>query len=219
VIRSAACFLISALSLAAQASPQDTVVFRSNVRLVPMLVTVKDSNGQLITSLNKGDFTIFDNGVKQDVAVFERQTEQPLSVSVLVDTSGSTGIELHYELDSVSKFFRALVGSGNPRDSAALYSFSGEVRVEKSFTRNLASLDRQLKLLRSGGGTSLYDAIYLASQELELRDGRHVIVVVTDGGDTTSYKDYHHALQSAQLADAVMNPSPKGHVATRDPPA
>ena len=59
--------------------------------------TVKDSSGQLIGSLNKGDFTVYDNGVKQDIAVFDRQTEQPLSVAMLVDTSASTGIELHYE--------------------------------------------------------------------------------------------------------------------------
>ncbi len=77
---------------------------RVNVRLVRMLVTVKDANGELVGSLNKNDFTVSDNGVRQDIAVFERQTEQPLSVAMLVDTSGSTRIELRYEIDSVSKF-------------------------------------------------------------------------------------------------------------------
>ena len=105
--------LLVALLGCAGAAPPDTVI-RVNVRLVRMLVTVKDANGQLIGSLNKNDFTIFDNGVKQDIAVFERQTEQPLSVAVLVDTSASTGIELRYELDSVSKFLKALLGEGNP---------------------------------------------------------------------------------------------------------
>ena len=63
-----------------------------------------------------------------------------------------------------------------------------------------------MKQLKSEGGTSLYDAIFLASRELEFRDGRHVMVLVTDGGDTTSNKNYHQALEAAQLADTVMYP-------------
>jgi Ca-activated chloride channel homolog len=205
VIRRAVGFLVASLFMAAPAQPQDSVI-RVNVRLVRMLVTVKDANGQLIGSLDKNDFTILDNGVKQDVAVFERQTEQPLSVAVLVDTSASTGIELHYELDSVSKFLRALLGEGNPDDTVALYSFNWQVNLLSSYTRRFARVDQQLKQLKSEGGTSLYDAIYLASRELETRDGRHVMVIVTDGGDTTSVKDFHQALEAAQLADALLYP-------------
>jgi Ca-activated chloride channel family protein len=167
---------------------------------------VKDPNGQLVGSLNKNDFTILDNGVKQDIAVFERQTEQPLSVAVLVDTSASTGIELRYELDSVSKFLKALLGEGNPSDTVALYSFNWQVNLVSSYTRRFARVDQQLKQLKSEGGTSLYDAIYLASRELELRNGRHVMVIVTDGGDTTSVKDFHQALEAAQLADTLLYP-------------
>ena len=204
VIPRAIGFLLAAL-LAAPALPQDAVI-RVNVRLVRTLVTVKDGNGQLIGSLNKEDFTLFDNGVKQDIAVFERQTEQPLSVAVLVDTSASTGIELRYELDSVSKFLRALLGEGNPDDTVALYSFNWQVNLLSSYTRRFARLDGQLKQLKSEGGTSLYDAIYLASRELELREGRHVMVIVTDGGDTTSVKDFHQALEAAQRADVLMYP-------------
>jgi len=206
VIRQAVCFLLAVLLAAVPAQPQPDTVIRVNVRLVRMLVTVKDANGQLIGSLNKNDFTIFDNGVKQDIAVFERQTEQPLSVAVLVDTSASTGIELRYELDSVSKFLRALLGEGNPNDTVALYSFNWQVNLLSSYTRRFARVDQQLKQLKSEGGTSLYDAIYLASRELELRDGRHVMVIVTDGGDTTSVKDFHQALEAAQLADTLLYP-------------
>lgn len=181
-------------------------VIRVNVRLVRTLVTVKDANGQLIGSLNKNDFAVFDNGVRQEISLFERQTEQPLSVAMLVDTSGSTRIELRYELDSVSKFFRALIVEGNPNDTAALYSFNWQVILINNYTRRFAALDQRLKQLKSEGGTSLYDAIYLASRELELREGRHVMVLVTDGGDTTSNKNYHQALEAAQLADAVLYP-------------
>lgn len=205
MIRRAACFLISALCLAVPARPQETVI-RVNVRLVRMLVTVKDSGGQLIGSLNKNDFAVFDNGVKQDIAVFERQTEQPLSVALMLDTSASVGIELRYELDSAAKFLKALVAEGNPGDTAALYAFNWRTTLVKSYTRRYALLDQALRQIKAEGGTSLYDAIYLVSRELEYRDGRHVMVIVTDGGDTTSSKDFHQALEAAQRADAVMYP-------------
>jgi Ca-activated chloride channel homolog len=203
VIRRAACFFVAALGLCAQ--PPGPVI-KVNVRLVRMLVTVKDAAGQLIGSLNKSDFTVYDNGVKQDIAVFDRETEQPLSVAMLVDTSASTGIELHYELDSVSRFLKVLLGEGNPDDTVALYSFNWDVTLLSGYTKRFARVDQKLKLLKSEGGTSLYDAIYLASGELAYRNGRHVMVLVTDGGDTTSHKDYHQALEAAQLADTIMYP-------------
>jgi Ca-activated chloride channel homolog len=208
VIRRVAYFLVSAVCLSAPGWPQDpTTTFKVNVRLVRLLATVKDGNGQLIGSLTKNDFTVYDNGVQQDIAVFAPQTEQPLSVAVLVDSSASTGIEQHYELDSVSKFFKALLSEGNPQDTAALYSFNWEViDLSRGFTRRFARLDTRLKQMHSEGGTSMYDAIFLTSRELELRDGRHVMVIVTDGGDTTSTKSYHQALQAAQMADVIMYP-------------
>ena len=205
VIRRAVCFFMAALGWCAPAHAQDPVI-KVNVRLVRMLVTVKDAAGQLVGSLNKGDFTVYDNGVKQDIAVFDRQTEQPLSVAMLVDTSASTGIELRYELDSVSRFLKVLLGEGNPDDTVALYSFNWEVRLLTSYTKRFARVDGMLKQLKSEGGTSLYDAIFLASHELEFRKGRHVMVLVTDGGDTTSSVNYHQALEAAQLADTIMYP-------------
>jgi Ca-activated chloride channel family protein len=205
VIRPAVSFFLAAFCLCAPAKPQDPVI-RVNVRLVRMLVTVKDAADQLIGSLNKGDFTVYDNGVKQDIAVFDRETEQPLSVAMLVDTSASTGIELRYELDSVSRFLKVLLGEGNPGDTVALYSFNWQVTLQTSYTRRFARVDQILKQLKSEGGTSMYDALFLASRELEYRNGRHVLVLVTDGGDTTSSKDFHQALEAAQLADAILYP-------------
>jgi Ca-activated chloride channel homolog len=207
VIRRTVCFLVFAVCFCPPGWPQDpTTTFKVNVRLVRLLATVKDANGQLIGSLTKSDFTVYDNGVQQDIAVFAPQTEQPLSVAVLVDSSASTGIEQHYELDSVRKFFKALLFQGNPQDTAALYSFNWEVTLLGGYTRRFARLDISLKQLHSEGGTSMYDAIYFASRHLEMRDGRHVMVIVTDGGDTTSVKTYHQALQTAQMADVVMYP-------------
>jgi Ca-activated chloride channel family protein len=187
-------------------SPAQDSVFHVNVRLVRLLVTVKDGAGQLVASLNKEDFTVLDNGAKQEVAVFERRTELPLSIAVLVDTSASTGIQLRYELDSVDRFLKAVLREGNPSDTVALYSFNWQVTAMSSYTRRIARLEQALKGLRSEGGTSLYDAIWLSAQDLQLREGRHAMVVITDGGDTTSSKTYQDALQAIQLADGVMYP-------------
>jgi Ca-activated chloride channel family protein len=199
--------VLAALLLAATTAvlSQETVI-RVNVRLVRILATVKNTAGQLVGTLEKGDFQVFDNGVSQGLAIFEHHTEQPLSVALLVDTSASTGIELRYELESVRRFLAALLREGNPEDAVALYSFNYQVTRESSFTRRLDRLEQVLKGLKNVGGTSLYDAIYLASGDLEERQGRHVVVVVTDGGDTTSSKSFHQALEAAQIADAVIYP-------------
>jgi len=198
LLRVAGVLVLSGLAFAQQPT------FRVNVSLVRILATVKDSAGRLVGTLEKGDFQIFDNGAPQQVAVFERRTEQPLLVSLLIDNSGSTAKDLKYELESVNRFLRALFAEGNPKDALALYSFNYEIRKLAHFTRNQATLERALRGLKSEAGTSLYDAIWLASRELENRDGRKVILVVTDGGDTTSTEDFHSALKAAQLADAVI---------------
>lgn len=178
--------------------------FRVDVNLVRILATVKDNNGRLIGDLEKQDFTVLDNGAPQQIAVFERRTEQPLLVSLLIDNSGSTAKDLKYEIESVNRFLRALFSEGNPNDALALYSFNYEVRRLSHFTRSQSTLDRSLKGLKGEAGTSLYDAIFLAAREMEDREGRKVIVVVTDGGDTTSVKDFHAALKAAQRSDAVI---------------
>jgi len=180
--------------------------FSVKVNLVRLLTSVRDRYGAILTSLNREDFQVLDNGIPQDIAVFERNTSVPLSISVLIDTSGSTRGDLHYEVDSVTKFLHALIRDGNPSDTFALYSFNWQVRLETEYGRNVRKAEGSLRALRGEGGTSLYDAIYLASDELATREGRHVMVVVTDGGDTTSYKRFADAQRSAQLADAVIYP-------------
>ena len=198
--------LASALLSVALLFGQDDTTIRVNVRLVRILATVKDPSGGLIGSLNKEDFEVRDNGAAQQVAVFERQTDQPLSVAVLIDNSGSTAKDLKYETDSVTRFVRALVREGNPEDAVALYSFNWEIVKHNGFTRSVASIDHSLRLLRGEAGTSLYDAILLASRDIEDRQGRKILVVVTDGGDTISKTDFNRATEAAQLADAVIYP-------------
>jgi Ca-activated chloride channel family protein len=198
---------VSAVLLAASALlfAQDPPTFRADVRLVNVIATVRNQAGELVGTLQQGDFEIRDNGVLQEIRYFGRQTDQPLSVALLIDTSGSTAKDLGYETASAAKFLNALLSEGNPADRVALYSFNYDVE-EGGFTRNYASLERQLKMLKGETGTSLYDAIFFASRALESRQGRKAIVIMTDGGDTTSSRDLKTALKAAQMADAVLYP-------------
>ncbi len=199
-----ACSLAAAAVLALRAQ-QETVI-RVDVRLVRVLATVKNAAGELVGALNREEFEILDNGVPQEIAVFERHTEQPLSVTLMVDTSGSTAKELKYETEAVARFLKALFAEGNPADAVALYSFNYQVTSHNYFTSNQRSIERSLKTLKAEAGTALYDAIYLGAGELERREGRRVMIIVTDGGDTVSVKNFHQALEAAQMADAVIYP-------------
>jgi Ca-activated chloride channel family protein len=176
------------------------------VDLVRLLVSVRDASGSLLTSLGKDDFKITDSGAPQSIALFERNTSLPLSVAVLVDTSGSTDKDLHYEVTSIQHFLKTLLNAGNSQDAFELFSFNWRTNLEVDFSRNERKADRALHAMHGEGGTSLYDAVYLASDTLSERDGRHVMIVVTDGGDTTSYKQYKDALIATQRADTVMYP-------------
>lgn len=201
-IAAAALTIVCGAALFAQ-----NAIFRTDVKLVHVIVSVKNSKGELVRALQKSNFKIFDNGAPQEIKVFERQTSQPLSISLLIDASGSTAKDLKYETDSATKFLHALLSEGNTQDAVALFSFDSDVKEVHYFTHNYFSLDAALKMVHGSGGTSLYDAIYLAGHELEGREGRKVMVVISDGGETTStIKDIQKPLKQAQFADAVIYP-------------
>jgi Ca-activated chloride channel homolog len=181
-------------------------IFRASTKLVRLIVSVKDEKGQPIGTLEKSNFSVTDSGVAQTVSVFEHHTEVPLSVSLLLDVSGSTGKDLAYEVESLKKFIRALLKEGNPADSIALYSFDSDVTQLRPFTRNEVRLRSALDGIKPSGGTSLFDAAYLAARQIESRDGRHVLVIVTDGGDTTSKQNFQSSLRTVQLSEAVVYP-------------
>jgi Ca-activated chloride channel homolog len=214
-----ACALFAPFPLAAQfkpynpeqkrsqaESPDQRPTFSVGVNLVRLLVSVRDRNGILQTNLSREQFHITDAGVPQDLAVFETHTSLPLSVAILVDTSASTETDLHYEEDSVGRFIPTLLNAGNSEDTFALFSFNWRISLESDYGRSQKRAEKVLHGLRGDGGTSLYDAIYLASDTLTPREGRHAMVIVTDGGDTTSYKRYQDALDAAQRSDVVIYP-------------
>jgi Ca-activated chloride channel family protein len=186
------------------ASGEDTPVFRSEVRLVRMLATVRDAQGGIAGNLARSDFRITDNGVAQEIALFEATTAQPLSVALLIDCSRSTQREHRTELDAVRTFAHALLRGGNEGDTAALYSFNSDVTLEARWTRAFDQIDRALGRLRSESATALYDAVRFASEDLAGRPGRHVAIIVSDGGDTFSHNSFQQALEAAHAADAII---------------
>ena len=188
----------------AQQGEMETPIFRSDVQLVRMLATVRDHAGALAGGLKREEFQITDSGVPQELAVFEATTEQPLSVAILIDCSASTYREKRTELDSVRTFGRSLYGGGNAADAAALYSFNADITLEAGWTHSAERIERALGRLQSDGATSLYDAITLSAHDLSGRGGRHVAIVVTDGGDTFSKANYQQALEAAHGADAIL---------------
>jgi Ca-activated chloride channel family protein len=199
--------LFLAAAAAAVLLAQEQAVIRVDVRLVHILATVRNKDHQLVGGLHKEDFEIIDNGAPQQVAVFERQTDQPLSIALLMDVSASTAIDLKSEIDSATRFLHALLNEGNPKDQVALYAFDDRVTLEQAYTHNFTLLQERLRRIHGSAGTSLYDAVFLAARDgLEARSGRKAMVIVSDGGNTTSRYDSHQALEAAQIADVVIYP-------------
>ncbi len=188
----AACMPVS---LAAQ-----EVTFRMDVKLVNMFVNVTDQNGAIVGGLTRDDFALTEDGRPQQIAIFERQSELPLNLTLAIDTSGSVFKDRAQEQDAAKRFVRALM---RPQDQMSLIEFATEVSELAGFTNKPAEIDRGLDRLRGGDATALYDAIYLASQRLGKKEGRKVLVLISDGGDTGENTTYAQAVEQA-LRNEVM---------------
>ncbi len=193
----------AAPALPQKGQPDQVPTFRSEVRLVNVVITVTDDHGVPVASLKQEDFHVFEDGVEQKIAFFARESELPLSISLGVDASLSTRKDLPLELESARHFAHAIL---RQQDGLALYEFCEIVDQVLPFTSNLQTIDRAIGHVRSGAATALYDYIYVGSDALNGRKGRKVLVVITDGGDTASKVDYHEALRAAQIAEAVIYP-------------
>ena len=204
MLRLSAWAALAAAGLCAQ-DQRDAPSFRADVRLVTVLATVKDARGAVVGGLEREDFTVMAAGAPQRIAVFERQTDRPLSVVMLFDSSPSVTKERRFEQDSALRFLRSLLSKGaNPADRAAVYAFSSHVDQVQGFTASLARLEKAVLGIQPAAGTSVYDALYLAAHSLERREGRRVIVVITDGEDTTSDIDFAQAQEACQRADVAL---------------
>jgi Ca-activated chloride channel family protein len=186
------------LSLSAQ---DDTTTFRMDVKLVNLFVNVTDKNGAIVGGLGKEDFQVFEDGHPQKIAVFERQSELPLNLILAIDTSGSTAKDLYLEQSAAKHFIHALL---RQQDQMSLLQFATDVRQLVPFTNKVAQLDHGLNALRVGDATALYDAVYLGSDSLRKKEGRKVLVLVSDGGDTAKSTTYPEALEEALRSEVMI---------------
>jgi Ca-activated chloride channel family protein len=199
-----ACVIACVLTVCAIApltaeEPETTI--KVDVKLVNVFVTVTDARGAPVANLQKENFLLKEDGKEQKIAIFSRESALPLSIVLSVDTSLSTRKDLPLELISARKFAHAIV---RPQDGLAVYKFSETVSQMVPFTADLKRIDEGIERERNGSATALYDAVYLGSQALSPRQGRKVMVVITDGGDTMSQVDYKEALRAAQEAEAII---------------
>jgi len=172
-----------------------------DVKLVNLFVTVTDDRGAPIANLKKENFQVSEDGHEQKIAVFDRESAVPLSIVLAVDTSLSTRKDLPLELASARRFVHAIL---RPVDALSVYEFSEIVDEAVPFTSDLKRIDRGIDRIHLGAATALYDAVFLGSRALESRQGRKVMVVITDGGDTVSKMDYKDALRGAEEAEAIV---------------
>ena len=171
-----------------------------DVRLVSVFVNVSDRNGAIVGGLTREDFAVSEDGRLQQIAVFEKQSEMPLNLTLAIDTSGSVRKDLTEEAAAARRFAHAIV---RPQDQMSVLQFATEVRALTPFTNKMSQIDRGLSQLRSDFATALYDAIYQGSERLGAKDGRKVLVVISDGDDTAKNTTYAQALEQA-LRNEVM---------------
>jgi len=175
--------------------------FKVNVKLVNVFATVTNPGGAPVSSLKQDDFQIFEDGKPQKIAVFQRESELPLSIVIAIDASLSTRNNQKLELDSARRFSHAIL---RPIDGISLFQFSEVVDQLTPFTADLRVIDRGISRVHTGAATALYDTLYLASDALLDRRGRKVMVVITDGGDTVSKTSYQEAVREAQEAEVIL---------------
>jgi Ca-activated chloride channel homolog len=193
--------LIVLVSIAAATAQEPETTLKVDVKLVNVFVTVTDSHGAPVATLQKENFLLKEDGKEQKIAIFDRESELPLSIVLAVDTSLSTRKDLPLELSSARKFAHTIL---RPQDGLSLYTFSEEVREVVPFTADLKRIDAAIDRIRNGAATALYDAVFLGSHALGKRQGRKVMVAITDGGDTVSQVDYKQALRAAEEAEAII---------------
>jgi Ca-activated chloride channel family protein len=182
-------------------SQNDESTLRVNVRLVNVFTTVTDSHGAPIANLTKDDFQISEDGIPQTIRVFDKESSIPLSIALAIDTSPSTLRDFRLEVSSAHKFVHSIL---RHEDNLSVFQVTENVDQLTRYTADLKLIERGIDNLRTGPGTSIYDAIFLCSESLLDREGRKALVLITDGGDTTSKTDYNNALRRAQQAEAIV---------------
>ena len=215
---------ILAARLLPQQTPEQTPgpVIRTQVNLVNLFATVRDKHKRIVTDLNQQDFKVLEDGQPQPIAFFSKEVTLPITLALLLDTSGSEQDMLGAIQEAGSAFLDRVLRKG---DEALVISFDTDVDLLSDFTDDRTQLERAIRKSRinmpSGGsiggnpgpvgsrqitGTALYDAIYLACNEkLSSEAGRKAIVIVTDAQDEGSKIGLEQAVEAAQRTDTVIH--------------
>jgi Ca-activated chloride channel family protein len=184
-----------------QSTPEPETTLKVDVKLVNVYVTVTDAHGAPVGGLKKENFVVQEDGREQKISVFDKESALPLSIALAIDTSLSTRHDLPLEQASAKRFARAIL---RPVDALSVYGFSESVSQATGYTANLKRIDEGIDHIRLGAATALFDAVYIASRSLDRRQGRKVMVLITDGGDTISQVDYKEAVRAAEEAEALV---------------
>jgi Ca-activated chloride channel homolog len=179
---------------------QDTTL-HVDVKLVNVFVSVTDRNGAVVGGLTRDDFSLSEDGRAQQIAIFERQSNMPLNLTLAIDTSESVAKDLPLERQAAQRFVQATL---RPQDQMSLMGFASSVTELAPFTRKASRIERAIARMRGGGGTAFYNAISLGSQQLGRQRGRKVLVVVSDGDDTVKGATYAQALEQALRAEVMI---------------
>lgn len=191
-------------------NPADTKTdtkFTVKTERVPVLFTAIDRKDRFITDLSKKDIEVFDSRKKQEVTDFSQETDLPLRVGLLIDTSNSIRERFKFEQEAAIDFMRKLIRPG--KDKAFLMSFDTNTEVVQDFTDDLEKLTKAIRSLNAGGGTALYDAIYLAARDKLMTQTaetgvRRTVVLISDGEDNQSRAGREETLAMAQKAEVTL---------------
>ncbi len=192
----------------ADESQNSIITIHSRVNEVNVLFIATDKHGKFVRDLNQGDFSILDDHKPpQAIVNFRRETDLPLHMGLLVDTSGSVGSRFGFEQTAATAFLQHTLRKGY--DRAFVTGFSTHSQVAQDFTDNVTLLSTGVHKLRNGGGTALYDAVYRTCKEKFLKDRpdrpvRKAIVIVSDGEDNQSEFSKAQAIEMAQRAEVII---------------
>ena len=187
--------------------PQDAAAQRNrirvNVNLVTVLVSVLDDHNRPAPDLPRESFQLFEEGVEQQINIFEPETSQPLDLALMIDASLSAHKEIAFEREAAAHFIRQVI---RPGDRLSVFSFDEDVTQRAAFSDNVPALQDAVRKIPDGAGTSIYDAVLLGSRALARRaeDRRRVIILVTDAGETTSRYDFEAARKEAVRTNTLL---------------
>lgn len=174
-------------------------------RLVNVALNVLDEHGAPVGGLTRDDFLLTEDRKPQRIAVFEKESSTPLSIVLALDASESVLSDRNLEREAAKGFLKGLM---RPQDRVDLMSFADRVDEVVSFTNNIHAIDSGIGRIERGDATALYDAVYLASQRLAQASPvvgeRRVVVLITDGENTTNHGSYGSALEQAERAGAML---------------